>query len=141
MAFDPVNNQDRFLRSLGTKLAGERNETKSDGTDYVSVVNEATYTVVAAATIAADTTTTISAVPAVLLGYHITTIPETATCAFDDDTTEIVVIPLTNTTAGQTASLVHSTVMFNPGIRFETSLKLDPQASSTGAFVVYWREL
>ncbi len=130
--FDPENNKDRFLRSLGTRQAGERNETVNDGTDYMSVVNEATYTVVSGASIAADTTTVISSSPAILYGYIVTTvIGGSVSIAIQDASTTIVSIP-----DGTAADTYQS---YTQGIRFETSLNVNPNAASTGEIIVLWR--
>ena len=79
-----------------------------------------------------DGPTTIYNGPALLLGVYVNTALSAHTVILADNATTVVTIP---------ASLAAGTSILYPGIRFETSLKIDPNDSSTGNLTVVYRPL
>jgi hypothetical protein len=95
----------------------------------LGVHNEGYYSVQNTAT---DGPTAIYAGPALLLGVYINTTLSAHTVILADASTTVVTIP---------ASLAAGTSILYPGIRFETSLQIDPDNSSTGNLTVVYRPL
>lgn len=77
--------------------------------------------------------TEISAGPAILYGVFVNTVLSAHTVIFKDAATSVITLP---------ASLAAGTfVNFSNGIRFETSLQIDPDDSSTGNVTVFYKPL
>lgn len=76
--------------------------------------------------------TAIYAGPALLLGVYVNTALSAHTVLLKDNTTTVITIP---------ASLGAGQSILYPGIRFETSLNIDPDDSSTGNLTVVYRPL
>jgi len=76
--------------------------------------------------------TAISAVPALLCGVYVNTVLSAHTVIFKDNTTAIITLP---------ASLSAGTLLRFPPIRFETSLNIDPDDTSTGNVTVIYKPL
>jgi len=76
--------------------------------------------------------TSIVAGPALLLGVYVNTVLSAHTVIIADATTAIVTLP---------ASLAAGTMINFPGLRFETSLNIDPNDSSTGNLTVIYRKV
>ena len=113
--------------TLGTAIAGERN-TDSATASYLSTADECYYTVV-------DTSTdsvTVNNAPSLLLGVFVNTVLSAHTVILKDNTTSVFTLP---------ASLAAGTLLRLPATRFETSLIVDPDNSSTGNITVLWRPL
>lgn len=76
--------------------------------------------------------TTVSAVPAVLLGIYVNTVLSAHTVVIKDGATGKLTLP---------ASLGAGTKIDCHSATFATSLVVDPDDSSTGEIVVFWRAL
>ena len=76
--------------------------------------------------------TEIHAEPALLMGVFINTVLSAHTVVLADATTAIVTLP---------ASLAAGTMIDFPGLRFETSLNIDPDDASTGNITVMYRKV
>ena len=76
--------------------------------------------------------TTISAVPALVKGVYINTTLSAHTVVLKDDTTAVITIPASSR-AGDAFDF--------DGTRFETSLVLDPDDSSTGNITILFDDL
>lgn len=76
--------------------------------------------------------TTIYAGPCLLIGIYVNTVLSAHTVVFKDSTTAKITLP---------ASLAAGTNLQFSGARFETSLVIDPDDSSTGEVVVFYRPL
>lgn len=76
--------------------------------------------------------TAIHATPALLMGIYVNTVLSAHTVILADATTAIVTLP---------ASLAAGTMINFPGLRFETSLNIDPDDASTGNITVMFRKI
>jgi hypothetical protein len=76
--------------------------------------------------------TSIHAGPALLMGVYVNTVLSAHTVVLADATTAIVTLP---------ASLAAGTMVSFPGLRFETSLNIDPDDSSTGNLTIMYRKV
>jgi hypothetical protein len=76
--------------------------------------------------------TTIHAGPALLFGVYVNTVLSAHTVVFKDGTTAKITLP---------ASLAAGSERDMHGARFETSLVIDPDDSSTGEVVVFYRPI
>lgn len=80
-----------------------------------------------------DASTTVSANPALLFGVYVSTVLSAHTVDIEDGSTGVITLP---------ASLAAGTNLHWPnGIRFETSLIVNPNDSSTGVIIVLYRPL
>lgn len=95
----------------------------------LGVHNECFYSVQNTAT---DGPTSIYAGPCLLLGVCVNTALSAHTVVLADATTAVVTLP---------ASWAAGSAAMYPGIRFETSLNIDPDNSSTGNVTVFYRPL
>lgn len=83
----------------------------------------------------ATDSTIVSAVPAVLVGAYVNTVLSAHILPIKDDTATILNVP---------ASTAVGAIDFGnagAGIRFETSLVVDPDNVATGEVVIYWKEI
>jgi hypothetical protein len=76
--------------------------------------------------------TTIHAGPALLFGVYVNTVLSAHTVVFKDDTVAKITLP---------ASLAAGSERDCHGARFETSLVIDPDDSSTGNVTVFYRPI
>lgn len=76
--------------------------------------------------------TTVSSKPALVVGVYVNTVLSAHTVIIKDGTTPVLTIQ---------ASLAAGTMLDIPPTRFETSLVVDPDDSSTGNVTVFWRDL
>lgn len=106
--------------------ANDGTGTAQDAT--YAVHNEALYSVVNVA----DDTTTVYNGPAILMGVYVNTALSAHPLPIKDSTTTVVTIPA-SATAGSIYTL--------PGIRFETSLIVDPDNAATGSITVAYRPI
>ncbi len=79
-----------------------------------------------------DGPTSIHAEPALLMGVFVNTVLSAHTVVIADATTAIITLP---------ASLAAGTMLNFPGLRFETSLNIDPDDASTGNLTIMWRKV
>jgi len=79
-----------------------------------------------------DNSTTVYAGPAMLYGVYVNTVLSAHTCPITDGGTTVVTI---------VASAAAGTSILYPGIRFNTSLIVDPNDSGTGSIVVAYRKV
>jgi hypothetical protein len=80
-----------------------------------------------------DASTTVSSVPALLVGVYVNTVLSAHVVEIKDNATTIITLP---------ASLAAGTFLnFAVGIRFETSLVVDPNDSSTGNITILYKTL
>jgi hypothetical protein len=100
--------------------------TAADAT--IAVHDECLYLVV---DVAADTTT-VYAGPALLFGIYVNTVLSAHTCPVTDAAVTVVTIP---------ASAAAGSMYPFPGIRFETSLIVNPNDSGTGSITVAYRPI
>ena len=89
---------------------------------------ECEYTVVDVAT----NSTTVHDGPAILFGVYVNTVLSAQACPIEDDTTAIITL---------VASLAAGSNLNFPGIRFDTSLIIDPDDAATGNITVMWRKV
>jgi len=87
---------------------------------------ESDYTVVDVAT----DSTTVSSRPALLFGVYINTVLSAHTLLLTDAGTTVITIP---------ASAAAGSMYNFPGIRFNTTLIVDPNDAATGNVTVAWR--
>ena len=80
-----------------------------------------------------DNSTTVETVPVLLKGFYVNTTLSAHTVVLKDDTAAVITIPA-STAAG-------TKVLFDEGIRFETSLVIDPDDSSTGSVTLIYDPL
>jgi len=90
-------------------------------------MNEYKYAVVDTA----DNSTTVSAKPSLVVGYHINTALSAHTVVLKDGTNPVITIA-----ASAAVGMVDI-----PPTQFETSLVVDPNDSSTGNITVFYRDL
>lgn len=76
--------------------------------------------------------TTVYNGPAILLGVYVNTVLSAHTVVIQDNSTAKVTLP---------ASLGAGTNLAFPGVRFETSLVVNPDDSSTGNITIFYRPL
>lgn len=76
--------------------------------------------------------TEIHGEPSLLHGIYVNTVLSAHTVIIADATTAIVTLP---------ASLAAGTMINFPGLRFETSLNIDPNDASTGNITVMFRKI
>lgn len=106
-------------------LAGERNAGTAN--NYAAVVPECDYAVVDLS----DNSTTVTANPALLFGIYVDTVLSAHACPLKDDT---------GTVLSLVASLAAGSMLEFPGVKFNTSLVIDPDDAATGKIVVFYRE-
>jgi len=80
----------------------------------------------------ADNSTTVYDGPALLFGVYVNTVLSAHTCPIQDSSTDVITLP---------ASLAAGTNLSFPGIRFETSLIVNPNDSGTGSITVAYRPI
>lgn len=120
--------------ALGTptrKYTWMQHNTQADGSRISAtqgVHNETYYSVV---DVAVDSTT-VSSVPALLFGVYVNTALSAHALPIVDGSTTIVTIP---------ASAAAGSMYTFPGIRFETSLIVDPNDAATGNVTLAYRPL
>lgn len=119
--YDPV--------SLGTRLAGERNEDSTTGTDYLSVSEECKTSAII--DLATDASTTVYNGPAILNWAYLSVTIGTEAATIDDNTTAKLNLPV---------SLAVGVHPFT-GARFDTSLVVNPGTNSTGTLTLCYRPL
>ncbi len=93
-----------------------------------SVFEECEYTVV---DLSVDTTTVYTG-PCLLLGMHVNTILSANIVLITDAATTVVSLPV---------SLAAGTNLSFHGVRFKTSLIVNPDDASTGSLLVMWRKI
>ena len=76
--------------------------------------------------------TEIYGAPCLLMGIFVNTVLSAHTVLIPDATTAIVTLP---------ASLAAGTMVEFPGLRFETSLNIDPNDASTGNLTIIYRKM
>jgi hypothetical protein len=79
-----------------------------------------------------DNTTTVYTGPCMLYGIYVNTILSAHVCPVTDGATTVVTL---------VASAAAGTSILYPGIRFETSLIVNPHDSATGSIVVAYRKV
>ena len=79
-----------------------------------------------------DNSTTVYTGPCVLHGVYVNTVLSAHACPIKDGTTSVVTL---------VASAGAGTSILYPGIRFNTSLIVDPDDSATGSIVVAYRKV
>lgn len=114
--------------SLGTRLAGERNEDSTTGTDYINAGLETKCDTVDVAT----NSTTIYPGPARLYYYYVNTALSANTNIFKDNATSKFTLA---------QSLAVGSDKTFPGARFDTSLVFDPDDAATGNITVCYAPL
>ena len=88
---------------------------------------------VASGALTTDGPTTLYAGPCILFGLQVTAALSAHITVIKDGTTSVLVVP---------ASAANGTVYSFPGIRFETSLVVDPDdATTTGSLTLFYRPL
>ena len=92
------------------------------------VFEECEYTVVPVA----DNTTTVFTGPCILYGVYVNTVLSAHALPIQDVSTTVVSI---------VASAAVGTSILYPGIRFNTSLIVNPDDSATGSVTVAWRRV
>lgn len=100
--------------------------TSSDAT--LAMHNECLYKVVDVA----DNTTTVYSGPALLFGVYVNTVLSAHACPIEDNSVAIVTLP---------ASAAAGSMYSFPGIRFETSLIVNPNDAGTGNITVAYRPI
>jgi hypothetical protein len=80
--------------------------------------------------VSTDGPTTIYNAPALLLGVYINTVLSAHTVVLTDAAATVITLP---------ASLAAGTLLKFPGVKFASSLRIAPNASSTGSVVVLYR--
>lgn len=111
-------------------FAAKQTIQKTGGITDASMMThtEATYAVVNVA----DDSTTVYTGPCLLLGVYVNTALSAHVCPIKDGSTTVVSIA---------ASAAAGTSILYPGIRFETSLVVDPDNSGTGSITVAYRPI
>jgi len=79
-----------------------------------------------------DNDTTVYTGPCMLYGVYVNTVLSTHTVPIKDGATTVVTLPV---------DLAAGTSILYPGIRFDTSLIVDPNDSGTGGIVVAYRKV
>ncbi len=79
-----------------------------------------------------DDTTTVFAGPSILYGVYVNTVLSTHVCPITDASTTVVSLPV---------DLAAGTSVLYPGIRFETSLIVNPHDSASGSITVAFRRV
>lgn len=82
--------------------------------------------------LSADAATTVSAVPAILLGVYVNVVMSAHAVTIGDATTTKITLP---------ASTAAGTNMNCYGATFGTSIVVTPNASSTGTITVFYRQI
>lgn len=82
--------------------------------------------------LATDSTTILSK-SALVFGWEVTTVLSANACPIKDDTVTVITVPA--------SSAVGASHFVEGGVRFETSLIVDPDNAATGTLTVYYREL
>ena len=77
-----------------------------------------------------DNSTTVYTGSSMLYGVYVNTVLSAHACPIKDGTTTVVTLP---------ASMAVGEFMVCPGIRFDTSLIVDPDDSATGSIAVVFR--
>lgn len=77
-------------------------------------------------------TVTVYSGPAILLGVYVNTVLSAHTVVIQDNATAKITLP---------ATLAAGTNLAFPGVRFETSLVVNPDDSSTGNITIFYRPL
>ena len=108
------------------KYIPQSDNTAVDATDAVHF--ECLYSVV---DVAADTTTVYNG-PALLFGVYVNTVLSAHACPITDAGTTVVTLP---------ATAAAGTYYPFPGIRFETTLIVDPNNSGSGNITVFYRPI
>ena len=99
------------------------------GTRFAQLVHtECEYTVVPVA----DDTTTVFTGPCILYGIYVNTVLSAHVLPIEDASTTVVSV---------VASAAAGTSILYPGIRFNTSLIVNPDDSATGSVTVAWRRV
>lgn len=80
----------------------------------------------------ADNSTTVYTGPCVLYGIYVNTVLSAHACPVQDGSTAVITLP---------ASLAAGTNLMFSGVRFETSLIVDPNDSGTGNITVIYRKV
>ena len=80
----------------------------------------------------ADNITTVYTGPCMLYGVYVNTILSTHVCPIQDGTTAVITLPV---------DLAAATNLNFPGIRFNTSLVVDPDDAATGNITVIYRKV
>jgi len=79
-----------------------------------------------------DNSTTVFTGPCILYGVYVNTVLSAHTCPITDGGTTVVTL---------VASAAAGTSILYPGIRFETSLIVDPNDAGTGSITVTYRKV
>ncbi len=119
--YDPV--------SLGTRLASERNEDSTTGTDYLSVSPECKMS--ATIDLATDASTTVYPGPALLCNVWLSTTIGTEAATIDDNATAKITLPV-----AWPVNEYHV-----EGAIFETSIIVNPADTTTGTLQLRYRPL
>lgn len=96
--------------------------------DSTKVHHQCIYSVVDVS----NDSTTVSSVPAILYGVYVNTALSAHALPITDGSTTVVTIP---------ASSAAGTIITFPGIRFETSLIVDPNDAATGSITLAYLPL
>lgn len=115
--------------TLGTRLAGERNEDSTTGTDYLSTSEECKTSAII--DLATDASTTVYNGPAILNWAYLSVTIGTEAATIDDNATAKIPLPV---------SLAVGVHPFK-GARFDTSLVVNPGTNSTGTLTLCYRPL
>ena len=100
--------------------------------DATQAVHEECYYVVSGA-LTVDGPTTLYTGQCILFGIQVTAALSAHVTVIKDGTTSVLVVP---------ASAANGTVYSFPGVRFETSLVVDPDdATTTGSLTLFYRPL
>lgn len=81
----------------------------------------------------ATNSTTVLAKPALVFGWEVTTVLSANACPIKDDTVTVMSVPA--------SSAVGASHFVEGGVRFETSLVVDPDDAGTGVITVYYLPL
>lgn len=114
--------------TLGTRMAGERNEDSTTGTDYINAGLETKCDTVDVET----NSTTVYNGPARLYYYYVNTALSANTNIFKDNATSKFTLA---------QSLAVGSDKTFPGARFDTSLVFDPDDAATGNITVCYAPL
>lgn len=115
--------------TLGTKIAGERNEDSTTGSDTLATSRECASS--GAIDLSTNASTTVYNGPAILCGIVLSVTVGTAAATIDDSATVRYPVPV--------ALPIGPHEGF--GTIFETTLVVNPDDSSTGTLYVYFRPL
>ncbi len=115
--------------TVAEQIPATAGSSSSASTDASRLTHsECLYSVVNVAT----DSTTISTAPAILYGVYVNTALSAHALPIVDSATTVVTIP---------ASAAAGSIYTFPGIRFETSLIVDPDNSATGSITVAYRPI